>query len=119
MASAHFFYSTVWRGPAHTAIYDRMARKQKTEPDHPPALTGAQVRMARAALRWSIQDLAGATGLSWATVQRMEADNGVPAANPKSLAKVRAAFIQHGLKVRPQDNRAGPAVAAPAVPTQS
>jgi transcriptional regulator with XRE-family HTH domain len=40
-------------------------------------LTGAQVRMARAAVRWSIADLASNAGVGDSTVKRIEATDGV------------------------------------------
>ncbi len=38
-----------------------------------PELTGAQVRMARAFLRWSVTDLAAKANVGISTVQRIEA----------------------------------------------
>lgn len=77
------------------------------------ALTGLQIRMARAALRWSLQDLADKAGIHWATVQRMESDDGIPGASAKSVAKVQAALEAAGCRFRDPDERIGPAVAAP------
>ena len=42
------------------------------------ALTGAQVRMARAFLRWSVADLARNAKVGISTVQRIEASDGGP-----------------------------------------
>ena len=36
-------------------------------------LTGRQIRMARAALKWSAHDLAKKTGLSYGAIQKAEA----------------------------------------------
>jgi transcriptional regulator with XRE-family HTH domain len=42
-------------------------------------ITGSQVRMARAFLRWSIAELARQAGVGISTVQAIEAVDGVPA----------------------------------------
>lgn len=41
-------------------------------------LSGAQCRMARGLLGWSVQDLAGRAGLGLSTIKRLEAVDGVP-----------------------------------------
>jgi transcriptional regulator with XRE-family HTH domain len=41
-------------------------------------ITGDQCRMARAALSWSLGDLARAAGVGEATVRRLERDRAVP-----------------------------------------
>ena len=56
-------------------------------------ITGEQIRGARAMLRWSAKDLADASGLGTATIQRMESTPGVP----KSLA-TNLEFIQRTLE---------------------
>ncbi len=40
-------------------------------------LTGAQIRMARGLLRWSIKDLADYAGVGTTTVKKLEKGNGV------------------------------------------
>ena len=35
-------------------------------------ITGRQIRMARAYLHWTVDDLAGETGLQWARIQQLE-----------------------------------------------
>ncbi len=61
-------------------------------------ITGRQVRMARAALRWSAKVLAEKAGVSWDTVQRMEASDGVPSASAKSLDAVERALEAAGVE---------------------
>ena len=41
-------------------------------------LTGSQMRMARGYLRWSVKELAEASGVSGTTIKRMEDGDGVP-----------------------------------------
>ena len=45
----------------------------------PERLTGSQVRMARAALRWSIAEAAKRAGIGESTVKAIEASDGVAA----------------------------------------
>jgi ribosome-binding protein aMBF1 (putative translation factor) len=52
-------------------------------------LTAAQIRAARALIRWSAHDLAEKSGVSWTTIQRMEAQDGVPSAISRNLEKVQ------------------------------
>ena len=55
-------------------------------------LTGAQVRMARAALRWSAAELAEMAGVGISTVQRIETVDGVPtvAGDPETPSRLQA-----------------------------
>jgi transcriptional regulator with XRE-family HTH domain len=61
-------------------------------------LTGAQIRSARAALRWTAAQLAAATGISVQTVMRLEAHNGVPPSRSSSLSAIEAAFEAAGIE---------------------
>ena len=60
-------------------------------------LTGAQIRAARALLRWSAGTLARESGLSLPTVQRMEATDDVPASHSKNLEAVETALAEAGI----------------------
>ena len=60
-------------------------------------LTGAQIRAARALLRWSAGILAKESGLSLPTLQRMEATDGVPASYSKNLEAVENALTKAGI----------------------
>ncbi|WP_223072758.1 helix-turn-helix transcriptional regulator [Erythrobacter sp. SCSIO 43205] len=46
-----------------------------------PGLTAQQIKAARGALGWSVQDLADRTGVGTATISRYELANAVPRAN--------------------------------------
>ncbi len=72
-------------------------------------LTGTQIRMARGHLRWSVKDLAEASGVSGATIKRMEEVDGTPKAITDNLAKIQATFEQAGLEFLPA-NGGGPGV---------
>lgn len=52
-------------------------------------ITSTQCRMARAALRWTIDELVEASGVGRATVARFETDAEI---KPSTAAKLRAAF---------------------------
>ncbi len=40
-------------------------------------ITGMQLRMARVALKWRVDDLSKASDVGWARIQNMEKDNGI------------------------------------------
>ena len=61
-------------------------------------LTAAQIRAARALLRWSAHELADRSGVSWTTIQRMESQDGVPSAIARNLEKVRNTLEDAGVK---------------------
>lgn len=61
-------------------------------------LSGAQIRMARGALRWSVQELAEASGVSASTIKRMELQDGPPVSTVANLRAIEAAFTQRGLR---------------------
>ena len=52
-------------------------------------LTSSQIRAARALIRWSAQNLADESGVSWKTIQRMEAADGVPSATAMNLKAIQ------------------------------
>jgi transcriptional regulator with XRE-family HTH domain len=89
-------------------------------------ITGAQVRMARAALRWSIADLATNADVGGSTVQRIEADTPLVGGSgtgldkwremgrEEALAKITAAFVKAGVTFLPDDGKQGPGIRAKA-----
>jgi transcriptional regulator with XRE-family HTH domain len=56
-------------------------------------ITGLQIRAARAILRWTVRDLAKISGLSFPTVNRLEQEDGIPAARSQSLEAAGIEFI--------------------------
>ncbi len=60
-------------------------------------ITAAQIRAARALLRWSAQKLAEASGVSWPTIQRMETADGVPSSLGKNLEAVQRTLESAGV----------------------
>ena len=75
-----------------------------------PAITGAQIRAARAFLNWSVRDLSERCGVSESAISRAEKIDGVPGMQNRNLEAVRAAFEIHcieflegaGLRMRPR-----------------
>jgi transcriptional regulator with XRE-family HTH domain len=78
-------------------------------------ITGAQVRMARALLRWSVADLATKAKVGISTVQRIEAEDGSPiitddlewraAARNEVIAAVRDTLVREGVTFLHEDRR--------------
>ena len=72
-------------------------------------LTSDQIRAARALLRWSAQNLADESGVSWKTIQRMEASEGVPSATARNIEKIRKTLEVAGV-IFIDENDEGPGV---------
>ena len=61
-------------------------------------ITSAQIRAARGMLGWSRKDLAEHSGVSFASMMRLESFEGVPASNFKTLESVKQAFERAGVE---------------------
>jgi transcriptional regulator with XRE-family HTH domain len=61
-------------------------------------ITGAQIRAARALLRWSAKDLANAANLGVATVSRAEAEDQIPSITVANLGAIQAALEIAGVE---------------------
>ncbi len=61
-------------------------------------ITGGQIRAARAFLRWTIKDVASASGVSVPTVHRFEQVDGVPPSRSQSLLDLKRAFEEAGVE---------------------
>jgi transcriptional regulator with XRE-family HTH domain len=61
-------------------------------------ITSAQIRAARGMLDWSRKDLAEHSGVSFASMMRLESFDGVPASNFKTLEAIKLAFEKFGLE---------------------
>jgi transcriptional regulator with XRE-family HTH domain len=60
-------------------------------------ITSAQIRAARGLLNWSRKDLAEHSGVSFASMMRLESFEGVPASNFKTLEALMLAFEKAGV----------------------
>jgi hypothetical protein len=72
-------------------------------------LTGAQMRAARALIRWTVEDLAKAAKVGVMTVRRAEASDGPPSMMANNLAAIRAALEAAGV-IFVEENGEGPGV---------
>lgn len=69
-------------------------------------LTSAQIRAARALLDWQMKQLAEASGVSAATIQRIERQSGIPSTHGRTLLDLKRAFEEAGVEFigAPDDN---------------
>jgi hypothetical protein len=75
----------------------------------PPPLTGAQIRAARALLRWRAEDLARSSEVGVATIRRAELIDGTSSMTVPNDAAVRRAFEAAGVEFI-DENGGGPGV---------
>jgi transcriptional regulator with XRE-family HTH domain len=61
-------------------------------------ITGTQIRSARAALRWTIEELAERSGLGVRTIKRFEAFDGLPASRTSTLSALKTALEAAGIE---------------------
>lgn len=61
-------------------------------------ISSAQIRAARALLRWSAADLSAASGVGTATLQRMEVMEGVPSGRVRTLVAIKEALEAAGVE---------------------
>jgi transcriptional regulator with XRE-family HTH domain len=74
-------------------------------------ITAAQIRAARAMLRWSANKLAEASGVSLPTIQRMETGEGVPKSITRNVDAVQRALERAGiLFIDEEDDGQGPGI---------
>ena len=78
-------------------------------PPPPPPLTSAQIRAARALIRWSAEDLANHCAVSVTTIRRAELMASATALTRANDAVIRQALEQAGVEFIDAD-KAGPGV---------
>jgi transcriptional regulator with XRE-family HTH domain len=61
-------------------------------------LTGVQIRSARAALGWSVQELADRAGVAAKTIMRLESVVGVPQSRTGTLQLIKTALESAGIE---------------------
>ena len=61
-------------------------------------LTGLQIRSARFALRWSVDELASRSKVSTSTIKRIEAEDGRPSATEANAAALQIALEAAGIE---------------------
>ncbi len=82
-----------------------------------PFVTGSQIRAARGALGWSVQELAGRTGVGTATIVRYETAEAVPPSRKGNLQTIIKEFETAGIEFigTPDD---GPGIRIRTTPTK-
>ena len=71
-------------------------------------INGLQIRMARAALGLSLQELADSVELSEKTIRRIEADGHAPNASTKTIKAIKTALEAAGIEfIGTPDDRPG------------
>ena len=73
-------------------------------------ITAEQIRVARALLRWSAQDLADRSGIGFRTIQRFEGERGIPGSRSKNLMTIRRVLEDAGVIFIDQEDGRGPGV---------
>lgn len=63
-----------------------------------PMITGRQIRGACGLLGWNLKQFAERSGVSWATVQRMQMENGIPGQSAQKVAAVETALVAAGVE---------------------
>lgn len=77
-------------------------------------LTGNQVRVARFALRWSVQELSDRTGVPLRTLKRIEASNEVPQSSAATLHSLQNCLEAAGIEfIGSPDDRPGIRIGKP------
>lgn len=64
-------------------------------------ITGAQIRAARALLRWTAEYLAESASVGISTIRRAEADNGLPAITSANLKLIKMTLEAAGIEFIP------------------
>lgn len=71
-------------------------------------ITGAQIRIARTAVRWTAEDLAENSGVGARTIKRIEAFDGLPDSTISTVSKLKAALETAGIEfIGTPDDRPG------------
>ena len=63
-----------------------------------PPISGAQLRAARALLKWSMRKLSDQCGVSESAISRGEQVNGMPPMQVRNLNAIRQVFEEHGIE---------------------
>jgi hypothetical protein len=78
--------------------------------NQPPALTSAQIRAARALIRWSAEDLAKASALGVATIRRAELRDSATKLTAANDLAIRRALEAAGVEFIDESEGGGPGV---------
>ena len=64
-----------------------------------PQISGAQIRAARALLKWSVRQLSQQCRVSQSAILRSERVDGPPPMQVRNLTTIRRVFEEHGIEV--------------------
>lgn len=78
-------------------VRNKSLAKSVAPVDFAPMLTGAQIRAARALLKWSGKELSDRSGVSYPALQRAEAVDDMPNMQTKNLAAIKSALEAGGI----------------------
>tara|TARA_B100000963_G_scaffold358210_1_gene382301 strand:- start:45992 stop:46228 length:237 start_codon:yes stop_codon:yes gene_type:complete len=67
-------------------------------------ISGLQIRLARAALRWRVDDLSQKSGIPWARIQLIERSNSIEKNSEEKLKKIKTCFENNGIIFVDGDN---------------
>lgn len=81
-----------------------MNEKSSTgKPKFMSVITGAQIRAARALVRWSAEELASTASVGLSTIRRAEAEDGPPTITAANLKLIRIALEGAGIDFIPEN----------------
>ncbi|KQV17289.1 transcriptional regulator [Rhizobium sp. Root1203] len=66
-------------------------------------ITGAQIRAARALLKWTAETLAETASVGLSTIRRAEAENGAPSITAANLKLIRMVLESAGIQFLPSN----------------
>tara|TARA_B100000989_G_C19519442_1_gene463389 strand:+ start:552 stop:794 length:243 start_codon:yes stop_codon:yes gene_type:complete len=69
-------------------------------------ITGMQIRMARIALKWRVDDLSKASDVGWARIQNMEKSNDL--IDNEQVDKITETFLKKGINFFDDDDQSYP-----------
>ena len=61
-------------------------------------ITGAQIRIARTALRWTAEELSANSGVGARTIKRIEKKDGLPDSTISTISKLKLSFEAAGIE---------------------
>jgi predicted transcriptional regulator len=64
-----------------------------------PQISGAQIRAARALLKWSVRQLSQQCRVSQSAISRSERVDGPPPMQVRNLTTIRRVFEEHGIEI--------------------
>jgi transcriptional regulator with XRE-family HTH domain len=89
---------TYINGNLHPGIKSRGRQQVVSKLTSTPPISGAQIRAARALLKWSMRKLSDQCGVSESAFSRGEKVNGTPPMQVRTLDSIRQTFEKRGIE---------------------